>query len=143
LDLAKYVEGEHALIKKDIDGRLRVARAEVEYRQAQVADAERRLKAGTGSEVKVKGAKWRLERASVGLEKAQAELRLLKDFTHPRLKKDLESRLEEANRALERIKMQAQAKETQADADRKARKAILLQEEAHLKEIEEKLKKGR
>src|SRR5262249_18634342 len=70
-----------------------------------------------------------------------SDLEILEKFDKRLKVNDLLSKLEEANRALARVKEQARTKVDQYDADYKAKSKILGQEETKLREIREEIGK--
>src|SRR5262249_3113633 len=130
LDLEKYVKGEYLQTVKDIEGRTNMAESDLEMSRERAAWSDRMVKKGFYTTNQAEAEHSRAKSAEIALKKVQEELRVLEDFTKKRTVADLENKLEEAKRALDRVKKQAKAKEVQADTDRLAKKSIYEQEEA-------------
>jgi multidrug efflux pump subunit AcrA (membrane-fusion protein) len=79
--------------------------------------------------------------AEITLKKVEEELRVLEQYTARIKTKDLESKIAEARRALERVERQAVAKLAQTQAARSASYSKYLQEVAKVHDIEEEIRK--
>jgi RND family efflux transporter MFP subunit len=139
LDLVKYREGDAKVLRLDAKSRVLRAEADVELWKDRVGKAEAMLQLGQGSASELKARRLRLESASVALDKARAEQSLLEDYTLPRTLRELEAKVEQAQRSLERLRGEIKAREGQAEADRQAKRAIYEQEAARVREIEEQV----
>src|SRR5919198_1420835 len=82
----------------------------------------------------------RLKSAKIALSKVEEEKRVLTKYMGPRTVKDWQGKIDEANRAIERVNIQAKAKEVQGDADRKAKQSIYEQELGRYHDIEDEIK---
>jgi multidrug efflux pump subunit AcrA (membrane-fusion protein) len=142
LDLDKFLHGDYLQTLKDIEGRTKIAESDLEMSRDRAAWADRMLRKGFYTASQTEAEHSRAESADIALKKVQEELRVLEDYTKKRTITDLESKLEEAKRALERVKLQAQAKEAAADIDRITKKSVYEQEAEHYREIEEEVTKG-
>jgi tRNA U34 5-carboxymethylaminomethyl modifying GTPase MnmE/TrmE len=122
---------------------LRDLRNLARLKKVRLARAEAALKKGETTKGAVRAKKLRLESAEAAMERVRLEQSLYEKYTLSRMRKELEAKVEEARRAVERVKVQAQAKHATADAEVKAKSAILRQEQDGLKALEELLKAGR
>ncbi len=86
------------------------------------------VKKGLMSKVQADADDSRVDGARIALEKVEEEKRVLVDYMKKRTVQDLNAKLAEAKRALERVKSQARAKLAQADADRLAKDSVYKQE---------------
>jgi multidrug efflux pump subunit AcrA (membrane-fusion protein) len=141
LDLEKYVKGEYLQTVKDIEGRTNIAESDLEMCRERAAWADRMVKKGFYTTNQAEAEHSRTKSAEVALKKVQEELRVLEDFTKTRTVTDLQNKLDEARRALDRVIKQAKAKEVAADTDRLTKKSIYEQEEARYREIDEEINK--
>ena len=141
LDVDKFINGEYLQTVKDIQGRTSIAESDLEMCRERTAWADRMVRKGFYTVTQAEAEHSRLKSAEIALTKVQEELRVLEAYTKKRTITDLESKLEEATRALDRVKKQAKAKESTADIDRLTKRSIYQQEEAHYRETEEEIKK--
>ena len=140
LDLEKYLKGDYEQTKKDIEGRTKTAESDLEQYRDRAAWSDRMVKKGYQTASQAQADHSRQQSAEIALAKVHEEMRVLEDYTKPRTITDLRSKVEEAKRALERVKTQAKAKEVTANSDRLAKKSVFEQEEARYHEIEEEIK---
>lgn len=141
IDLKKYLEGDFALVFSDIQGRLEIARSDLEQWLDRSAWSQRMMRKGYLSRTQAESDKARLDSADIGYKKVQQELSVLEQYTKMRNTIDLENKLAEAKRALDRVQTQTKAKLSQAEIDRDSKRAILDQEEAKKGDIEDEIRK--
>ncbi len=143
IDLEKYEKGEYIQLLREIEGRLMMARSDLAMWEERSAWSTRMAKPGrrfvTASQAQADEA--RMKSAKIALAKIEEEMRVLKEYTYPRSKKDFQGKIDEGRRAVDRVLAQARAKELQGDADRKAKRSIWEQEQIRFNEIEEEIKK--
>src|SRR5207248_4993938 len=144
IDLQKYLEGDYLQSKKDIEGRIAIAKSDLEMWEERAAWSARMSKRNyvTASQAQADAA--RLQSAKLALQKVEEELGVLENPQYGLKKRsttDFQSKIDEAELALDRVKKQAVAKEAQADADRKAKQAVYAQEQSKYGEIEEEIRK--
>ncbi|MBX9678464.1 MAG: hypothetical protein K2X38_06845 [Gemmataceae bacterium] len=125
----------------DIEGRIEIARSEREQWVDRAAWSLRMVGKGYLSRSQADAEKARLDSSDFNLKKVVSELDLFKKYTVERTVTDLWSKVKEADRALERTKVQAKAKEVQAMADRDSKKAVFEQEESRQWEVKEEIRK--
>jgi HlyD family secretion protein len=136
IDLEKYEKAEFSQALEDVEGRIEVARADLETAQARSIWSNRMVTMGYQSKSQAKGDESRFDAARIALQRLMTERRVLIDFTKRRMIQDLSAKCAEAERALERVKSQAKAKLVQADADRLAKDSVYKQELTRSHEIE-------
>ncbi|MFQ3649047.1 MAG: hypothetical protein SNJ75_01845 [Gemmataceae bacterium] len=143
LDLEKYEKGEYVQALQEIEGRLMIARSDLTMWEERAAWSQRMSKPGRRyvTTAQAQADEARLRSAEIALAKVLEEKRVLEKFTGPRMRKELIGKIEEGQRALERIEAQARAKEVKADADRRSKQSIYEQEQARFYDIEEEIKK--
>lgn len=143
LNLEKYLDGDYPQALKLVLGNIKNAESDRDMQQDRSAWAERMVKKGYMTASQAQAELSRLESYDITLKKAQEELRVLNNFTKKLMETDFRSKLEEKKRALERVQLQAKAKEVQAEALRKSTKSVYQQEQSHFDEIEEEIRKCR
>src|SRR5207248_9261709 len=116
IDLQKYLEGDYLQSKKDIEGRIAIAKSDLEMWEERAAWSARMSKRNyvTASQAQADAA--RLQSAKLALQKVEEELRVLENPQYGLKKRsttDFQSKIDEAERALDRVKKQAVAKEAQ------------------------------
>ncbi len=141
IDLEKYIKGDFVQSVKDVDGRIETARSDLENWRDRAAWSARMFKKGLMSKVQADADDSRVDGARISLEKVQEEKRVLVDFMKQRTEQDLNAKLAEAKRALEREKSQARAKLAQAEADKLAKDSVYKQELSRKLEIEGEIAK--
>jgi multidrug efflux pump subunit AcrA (membrane-fusion protein) len=141
IDLEKYIKGDYEQSKKDTLGQIKNAESDLEQCRERAAWADRMVKKGYQTPSQAQAEQSRLQSTEITLAKWQEALRVLDDYTYKRTVTDLTSKVEEAKRALERVHIQAKAKQAQAEGDRKAKRSIYEQQLAHCQDIEEEIRK--
>ncbi len=141
IDLKKYLEGDYPKERRTIEGNILIAREELRRAEERLKYTERLYKKGFVSATDVEADRLAVMRARNTLEMAEEELRVLEQYTKPRTVTELQGALEEAKRALERVKTQAKAKEAQAQDTLLAQKATYETELSTLKNLEYQLSK--
>ncbi|HYT90356.1 MAG TPA: hypothetical protein VEL76_16740 [Gemmataceae bacterium] len=141
IDLEKYEEGDYVQALKDVEGRIEIARSDLDSWKDRAAWSARMVKKGLMSKVQADADKDRMEGSRIALQKVLEEKRVLSDFTRKRTVRDLIAKVVEAERALDRINIQTKAKLAQAEADLDSKTSIYKQEFARQKEIEAEIVK--
>jgi multidrug resistance efflux pump len=144
IDLQKYLEGDFPQSLKDVEGKIKVAESDVEQQRDRAAWAQRMVKKGYQTVSQAQAEQSKLESMEITLASSQEAKRVLIDPTFglkKRTETDLANKVAEAERALNRVKSQAVAKEIQARTVREANRSIYQQELTHYKEIEDEIKK--
>jgi multidrug efflux pump subunit AcrA (membrane-fusion protein) len=143
LDLEKYEKGEYVQAMQEIEGRLMIARSDLTMWEERSAWSQRMSKPGRRyvTTAQAQADEARLRSAEIALAKVLEEKRVLEKFTGPRNRKDYVGKIEEGQRALDRIEAQARAKEVKADADRRSKQSIFEQEQSRYYDIEDEIKK--
>ena len=141
LDLRKYLDG-------DYPQELRVAQSNITLAEEELKQAKLRIdysvelqKLGYLSGGQVDADRLMGIRCEIKKTLAEEEERLLRVFSYQRMKQELESKAEEATRALARVTSLARAAVAQADAKFKAQEATLQLEETKLTLIGEQITK--
>jgi HlyD family secretion protein len=141
LDLEKFLEGDYIYSLKDVEGRIETARSDYEQWQDRAAWSLRMFKKGLVSKSQVDADEARREAARIALEKVLEERRVLVEYTKKRTIQDLTSKVEQAEQALEKAKIQARATLAKDDADRLAQKSTYEKELAKKHDLENEIAK--
>jgi multidrug efflux pump subunit AcrA (membrane-fusion protein) len=140
LDLQKYVNGDYEQTHKDVVGRRSLAEADLEMWRDRVAWSGRMVRKGFLTASQALAERSRMEGAQLALDKVHEEQRVLEHFIKRRTVRELESKLAEAHRGLERVKSQALAKRIQAEMDCRAKRSVYDTELKRLHEMHEQVR---
>ncbi len=140
IELDKYIKGDYEQAKKDIEGRVLIARSDREMWRDRVEWSDRMVKGKYITEAQLLADKARLKSAEVAVEKVDEEMRVLKDFTRRREVTDKTSKLSQAVDAIDRTVKQNKAKIVQAEAERTSKQKIHEQELSRFEEVKEQIK---
>ncbi len=146
IDLRKYREGEFPQQLKELLGKLRQAESDLDQQHDRAAWARRMVKKGYLTASQAQAEQTRLEGCRLNLANLLEQKRVLTDpnfGSRKRQETDLENKVAEAERALERTQSQARAKEIEARSARDVRVAVHEEELAQLREIEKEIAKCR
>jgi multidrug resistance efflux pump len=144
IDLQKYQEGDFPQSLKDVEGKIKVAESDVEQQRDRAAWSQRMVKKGYQTVSQAQSEQSKLESLEITLASSLEARRVLTDPTFgmkKRTETDLANKVAEAKRALDRVKLQAVAKEVQARTARDTNRSLYQQELTHYKEIEDEIKK--
>jgi HlyD family secretion protein len=133
--------GEHEQLRQEIEGRLMMARSDLEMWEEKAGWSQRMWQRGYVTASQAQADSSRLQGAQLGLRKVQEELRVLQDYTYRATVIELQGLIDDHRRMLDSNIAQAVAKEAQAEADRKAKESIYFQERAKQREIEDEIHK--
>jgi multidrug efflux pump subunit AcrA (membrane-fusion protein) len=143
IDKKKYELGEYLQTREEIKGRISIAQTDLAMWQERAAWSERMSRPGLRfvTTAQAQADEARLRSAEIALQKVQEEMRVLERFTLERTLKDLNGKIAEARRAIERVDAQNKAKDATAQADRNAKRSIFEQERIRLNDIDEEIRK--
>jgi HlyD family secretion protein len=143
LELSRYLEGEWE--QKIKDARLDVEQADLALQRAQ--DEVKRSKdlqeKNFITMIELRDDEFELTRAEAQFEKAQRNVNILESYTHVMDTKQRESDVEEAGKELERVRVEAEAKEAEQANLVQARKDELALKKDRLRRVEEQLKNSK
>lgn len=143
LDLEMYKDGEYLQTRRDIEGRRMMARSDLEMWEERSAWSDRMSRPSrryvTAAQAEADRA--RMTSAGIALKRVDEEMRVLESYAAQRKLKELDSKITEARRALDRVKKQAIAKLVQEEANRAAKQSIYYQEGMRYREIEDEIRK--
>ena len=141
IDLRKYMEGDYQQERRTIDGENVIAEEELNRAKERLEFSEKLSKKGYVSSSEVEADRLSVIKAQNALNVAKEKVRVLDEYTKPRQVKDLESKRDEANRKLDRVRNEAKAKEAQSESAMLAQKLTTETEEATLRKLERQLDK--
>lgn len=143
LALEQYKDGDFLQSKRDIEGRHLMARSDLEMWEERAAWSDRMSRPGRRyvTAAQADSDKARLVSAGIALKRVEEEKRVLEEYTARIKLKQLDSDIEEAKRALDRIQKQAIANLATKEADRSAKYSTYLQEVTKVRDLEEEIRK--
>jgi multidrug resistance efflux pump len=139
----KYLHGDYPQLLKDVQGRMKTAESDRDQQLERAAWAERQVKKGYYTANQAQAEALRLQALEIKMKQIQEESRVLTEFTKKQEETRLQSELDEARRALDRVEKQAKAKEVQARTDRQTKGSTYLAEKSKMEEIEDEILKCR
>lgn len=137
------IGGDYLQLYNDIDGRIENARSDREQWLDRAAWSRRMVKKGYVSRSQAESDEAKLASAEISLRKVQGEMKILREFTLQKEVMKLWSDVKEADRALDRVKTQAESNKEKAIAEKQAKRSVYMQQEAKLAEIEDEINKCR
>ncbi len=142
-DLRKYtaLEGEYQNQRKEEESRITVAKEELKIAEENLDWSKKLFKKEYISRAELQIDMLNVEKQGLDLELAENSLRLLEDFTHPRMLAELESDVKQAEMALERARRKAKADVIQAEAELRAKESEFKRQKDKLKKNEEQIEK--
>jgi multidrug efflux pump subunit AcrA (membrane-fusion protein) len=141
LDLQKYLRGDYEQARKDLESRLLLAESDVEMWRERTAWTQRMVRKGFLNSGQARTEEAGEQSAQLELQRLCEEYRVLQKYTKKRMLHELQNRLAQAKCDLRRVKLQARAKEAQADAARLFKERVYQQRLADYREIETEIKK--
>lgn len=137
------IGGDYLQNFNDIDGRIENARSDREQWLDRATWSRRMVKKGYVSRSQAESDEAKLASAEIALRKVQGEMKILREFTLQKDVMKLWSDVKEADRALVRVKSQAESNKEKAKAEKQAKNSVYLQQEAKLAEIDDEIHKCR
>jgi HlyD family secretion protein len=144
IDLKNFLEGAYPADLKVKLGAIKTAESNVEQQRDRAAWAARMVKKGYQTVSQAQAEQSKLESCELDLGKAREDLRVLTDpvfGTKKLTETDKTNNVAELERALVRTKLQAIAKEVQAESDRQAKRSVYLQEQDKYDDIEDQVRR--
>jgi multidrug resistance efflux pump len=135
IDLEKYLKGDYPQAEKDIKGRLVTTKSDVDDWETRAAWSARMVKKGLMSKVQADTDASRAEGARIAMGKVEEELRVL-EYTRRRTVQDLNAKLAEAKRGLEKAESQARSKLEQKRAARQSARSVWEQQVTRKRDLE-------
>jgi HlyD family secretion protein len=142
-DVTKYLEGEYPQELREAESKITIAREETERASEKLQWSERLFQEKYISQTELEADRLTFKRADLEHQLAVAAKDLLEGYTHKRQVAQLESDVQQTERALERTKLKANADIVQAEAQLKAKEAEFEQQKSKLVKIEEQIRKSK
>jgi HlyD family secretion protein len=118
-DKDKYVDGDWPQIKRDAESTILTAKEKLAIDKDSLDWSVKLAKEGFETDKKVETDRYTFLQSEVRLKQVEESLRLLNKYDHPKLLRQFESNLEEAQEDLVRVKSQAASKISQEEAELK------------------------
>jgi HlyD family secretion protein len=141
LDLKKYLEGDYPLEQRALATEKALAEEELERARVALRFSEELHRDGFINEGEVQADRFKETQSRYKVEIVLEKERVLKEFSYPRVKRELDSKVEEAQRALERARSLAAANVDQAKKALSAEEQSLRLEEMKLAHLEDQIEK--
>jgi HlyD family secretion protein len=142
-DVTKYLEGEYPQELREAESKITIAREETERASEKLQWSERLFQEKYISQTELEADRLTFKRADLEHQLAVAAKELLEGYTHKRQVAQLESDVQQTERALERTKLKANADIVQAEAQLKAKEAEFEQQKSKLAKIDEQIGKSK
>jgi HlyD family secretion protein len=143
VDLKKDLEGEYPQELQQGEAEITVAKEELQRAEEKLEWSQRLHREGYITLMELQADELAAKRKKLDMQLAESKLELLKEFTHKRKLKELESNLEQTKRALDRVKRKAVADILQTEAELKAKESELKRQQWKLKKISDQIAKCR
>jgi len=140
-DLSKYVDGDYPMAVKEAEAKIALSVSEQRQTAEQLQGSQRLLDEGFLTSIEFDQHKAQAERAELDLQLAKASMDLLKEYTYTRQMTELQSAIEEAERALTRAKLKASADVVQAEAKLRASQSEYERQKDKLAKLDEQITK--
>jgi len=140
-DLRKYEQGQYPKDVNEVQKRITLAREELERAEQTLAWSITLFEEKYLSEAEKATDEITVKRKTLEVELAEADLKLLQDFTYPRQIRQLQSDVQQAVSALDRARRKADADKRQAQADLMAKEAEYTRQQTKLQKFVDQLKK--
>src|SRR5262249_39550750 len=139
LDYDKYVNGEYIASQEAIEGQIKEAESNLEAWRDRAAWSRRMYEKKFSSSSQAESDEAKLKSAELALSKLKNDYKVLTQFMKKRQETDLLSKVQEAERALERTKIKNDANYTTDKSDMDTKKGLLRQEQDKFKDVEEQI----
>ncbi|MBX3442401.1 MAG: HlyD family efflux transporter periplasmic adaptor subunit [Planctomyces sp.] len=125
LDLEKFVKGEFPQQQSALAGKVEIAKEQYVQAKESYEFTKRQVEKGTTQQNVLEAARIKMQQAEFDRESASKELEVLEDYTKKRTEAELEAQAKELANELERVKIKAEAAETQFRKDLEAKELTL------------------
>ena len=141
LDFDKYEQGEFEVEKSDFNGRISLAKANLEASNDAFANFKKLVKKGFRTPQQLRQKEQEVEEAKFNLQRDERKLDVLMDFDHERMTTEYASKAKQAISKLARAKASAEAENLKARSEYEAAVAEAKLEEQQLEKYEKQLAK--
>ncbi len=143
LDHRKYLEGDYPQEEQKRGEEILLADEELSRAKQDLEWSEKLATAGFLENTELEADRLAQKRAEITLNQKTRSLELLKEFEHPRKLEELKADVIEKQRELERVRLQAEARLVDYDADRRTSKARFDLEQEKLTKLDSQIEKAR
>lgn len=143
VDLKKYLKGEYPQELRQANAEITIAEEELQREEEKLEWSQRLHREGHITRIELQADELAAKRRKLNLKLAKSKLKLLNEFAHGRKLKELKSNLEQAEKALDRIKRKAVADNVQAEAGLKAKESEFKRQQGKLEKINKQIVKCR
>lgn len=140
-DLTKYVDGDYPMAVKEAEAKIALSVSEQRQTKEQLQGSKRLFDEGFLTSIEYDQHQAQAERAELDLKLAESAMELLKKYTYVRQMTELKSAIEEAERALERARLKANADVVQAEANLRASESEFERQKDKLAKLDEQIEK--
>ena len=140
-DIKKYVEGEYPKLLMEATNNVTLAEEELKQALNQLEWSQKLFDRGFVSGTEYEKDRLSFQRSELRVELARAEVDLLKTYTHTRELAQLESDVEQAELALERVRRKTKSDVAQAETNLRVRERQFERQKAQLADIQRQVAK--
>ncbi len=140
-DLDNYIHGDYPIALKDAETKVRLAEAEKKRADEKLLGSQRLVEKGFITRTEFEADEQQAVKAKLDLELAVDRKKLLEDFTKKRTLTQLQSDVDQAEMALDRVRRRAKAEVVQAEADLRAKELKYDREKRKSDKLKEQIKK--
>lgn len=141
-DLKKYLEGDFPQMKKQLEEEITLAEANLERASDKRSWSEKLFEKGVIQRTELQSDRLAEESARIAVERARRALEVLEEYEFPRLKAQYEADIAEAERELERTRLQAEARQADRETAMRTSRAKLDLELEKLRKLETQIAKA-
>lgn len=138
-DLKRYLEGEYPRQLKEAQSEITLAEEELKNAAETLRWSEKLFEEKYISQTELDRDRLAKKRAELNYQLAVDALDLLENYTHKRRVDELEAAVEQARRALDRVKRRANANVVQAEADLRAKQSEYERQKARLEKLDRQI----
>jgi HlyD family secretion protein len=138
-DIGKYEKGDRVLAEEAAKEAITLADEQYKRAAEKLTWSQQLAAKGFLTQTELEADELALTSAKIKLDQAQREQRILLDYTIPRERAELKAAFEEAQRELERVRLQAEARLVDFEADEETNKAKLDLEREALAKLERQI----
>jgi HlyD family secretion protein len=143
IDLKKFQQGEKLAQEAEADEAIKLGEEEYSRAKDKVEWSLKLNEKGFLTDTELEADRLALSRAEIQLEQAKRDKDLMIRFQLPRDEEDFISKLDEANRELDRVKLQAKARIVDYESDMLTNEAKLRLERENLQKLETQIAKSK
>lgn len=142
-DLEQFLQGQFPKLVKEAEAKIAIAEEEFTRTQEHLNWSNTLFEEKYLSRTALQQDQLSTKKAGLAVELAKSDLTLLKTYTYERQNAQLQSNAKQTGLAVERVRQKVRASLAQADADIKAKSALLAEEQGELEETEDEVRKAK